>query len=324
MIYHLTAFLIGFVLDQIIGDPMNFPHPIRLIGRLISFFDKKFLGDVSGKRDPGKEKAKGFAMCILMLMIIGVLATLIMAAAFGISPYAGVAVEAVLTCYCLAAKSLKDESMKVYRALKEGTIEDARRAVSMIVGRDTQNLDEKAIVRATVETVAENTSDGVIAPMIYVFLGGPILGLLYKTINTMDSMVGYHNDRYEDFGSAAARLDDIVNFIPSRLSAVFMILASSIGGKEFSAKEALRIYKRDRYNHKSPNSAQTESACAGALGLRLAGDSSYFGKVVHKPFIGDPIREEETEDIRRSCRLMYLTCYLTFIFLFVIGIVVLL
>ena len=234
----------------------------------------------------------------------------------------GVVVEAVLTCYCLATKSLKDESMKVYKALKEGTIDDARRAVSMIVGRDTESLDEKAVVRAAVETVAENTSDGVIAPLIYTFIGGPVLGLLYKAINTMDSMVGYHNDRYENFGFAAAKLDDVVNFLPSRISAMFMILAASLGGKDFSGKDALRIFKRDRYNHKSPNSAQTESACAGALRLRLAGDSSYFGKIVHKPYIGDAIREEEPEDIKRSCRLMYLTCYLTFVFLMIIGAII--
>ncbi len=319
MKYHLIAFLAGFVLDQLIGDPMNFPHPVRLIGRLISFFDKRILGDVSGKRDPGNEKKKGFLMCFLMLLITGLTVTVIMVASYKINPFLGLIVEAILTCYCLAAKSLKDESMKVYRALKEGTIDDARKAVSMIVGRDTENLDEKAVIRATVETVAENTSDGVIAPMIYTFIGGPILGLIYKAINTMDSMVGYHNDRYENFGFAAARLDDIVNFIPARISALIMTLGACLGGKEFSGKDAFRIFKRDRYNHKSPNSAQTESVCAGALQVRLAGDSYYFGKLVHKPFIGDPIREVETEDIRRSCKLMYLTCYLTFVLLLILG-----
>ena len=320
MIYHLTAFVIGFVLDQIIGDPMNFPHPIRLIGRLISFFDKRLLGDISGKRNPGKEKAKGFMMCLLMVAITLCVVGAVMVTVYRISPFLGGTVEAILTCYCLAAKSLKAESMKVYRALKEGTLEDARKAVSMIVGRDTESLDEKAVVRAAVETVAENTSDGVIAPLIYTFIGGPVLGLLYKAINTMDSMAGYHNDRNENFGFAAAKLDDIVNFLPSRISACFMILAAFLGGKEFFGKEALRIFKRDRYNHKSPNSAQTESVCAGALGVRLAGDSSYFGKVVHKPYIGDAQREVETEDIPRGCKLMNMTCILTLIFLMGVGI----
>ncbi len=323
MKYHLIAFLAGFVLDQLIGDPQNIPHPIRLIGRLISYFDNKLLGDTTGQRDPGKEKAKGFIMCALMVLIIGTLTGIIMNAAYRLTASLGMVVEAILTCYCLATKSLKDESMKVYKALKEGTIEDARRAVSMIVGRDTDSLDEKAVVRAAVETVAENTSDGVIAPMIYTFIGGPILGLIYKTINTMDSMVGYHNDRFENFGFAAAKLDDIVNFLPARISALFMILAAYLGGKDYSGPGAFKIFNRDRFNHKSPNSAQTESACAGALGLRLAGDASYFGKVVHKPYIGDHVREEEPEDIKRSCRLMYLTAYLTLAFLLLIGLAIL-
>ena len=197
--------------------------------------------------------------------------------------------------------------MKVYYALREGDIEKSRYAVSMIVGRDTKCLDEAGITRAAIETVAENTSDGVIAPVIYTFLGGPILGFAYKSINTMDSMVGYHNDKYEYFGKAAAKLDDIVNFVPARLSAVFMIMAAFFGGKEYSFQRALKIFKRDRFNHKSPNSAQTESACAGALSVKLAGDASYFGKIVKKPFIGDDIRQIEFDDIKRACRLMYLT-----------------
>ncbi len=329
MRYHMMAFLMGVILDFIVGDPMNFPHPIRLIGRLISFFDKQFLGDISENRNPeiaetktkANEKAKGFVMVILVVLITGLTVTAILALAYKNSPFAGAIVEAILTCYCLAAKSLKVESMKVYKALKEGTLEDARKAVSMIVGRDTESLDEKGVIRAAVETVAENTSDGVIAPLIYTFVGGPILGLVYKSINTMDSMVGYHNDRYENFGFAAAKLDDIVNFIPARISALFMIGAAFIAGKEYSGKDALRVFKRDRYNHKSPNSAQTESACAGALGLRLAGDAYYFGKLVHKPYIGDPVRTEEPEDIPRSCKLMYMTSILTTIFLLVIGVI---
>lgn len=327
----MMAFLIGVILDFIVGDPMNFPHPIRLIGRLISYLDRKLLGDISDNRNPGREsqktrnpaneKAKGFFMVILVVFLTGIIVTAIMALAYIINPYVGVIVEAVLICYCLAAKSLKVESMKVYKALKEGTLEDARKAVSMIVGRDTESLDEKGVIRAAVETVAENTSDGVIAPLIYTFVGGPILGLVYKSINTMDSMVGYHNDRYEHFGFAAAKLDDIVNFLPARISALFMILAAFLRGKDYSGKDALRIFKRDRYNHKSPNSAQTESACAGALGLRLAGDAYYFGKLVHKPYIGDPLRSEEPEDIPRSCKLMYMTNILTTIFLLVIGVI---
>ncbi len=311
MIYHIVSFILGFILDQIIGDPMNFPHPIRLIGNLISFFDRTLLGDVNNqKRDPSREKKMGILLCFLMLLITFAITGGVLWTAYFISPYIGIVAESILTCYILAAKSLRVESMKVYYALRDGTVEDARYAVSMIVGRDTAVLDEKGIIRAAVETVAENTSDGVIAPLIYTFLGGPVLGFMYKTVNTMDSMVGYHNDRYENFGCAPAKLDDIVNYIPARLSALLMILAAFIGGRDYSGKNAYRIFKRDRYNHKSPNSAQTESVCAGALAVRLAGDASYFGKVVKKPYIGDPIREIEADDIKRTCRLMYITEYL--------------
>ncbi len=311
MIYHIFSFILGFILDQIIGDPMNFPHPIRLIGNLISFFDRTLLGDVQDKkRAPDHERKMGVLLCILMLLITFVVTGAVLFAAYFINPYLGILVESILTCYILAAKSLRVESMKVYYALRDGTIEEARYAVSMIVGRDTSNLDEKGVTRAVVETIAENTSDGVIAPLIYTFLGGPVLGFLYKTVNTMDSMVGYHNDRYENFGFAPAKLDDIVNYIPARISAIFMILAAYIGGNVFDGKNAYRIFKRDRYNHKSPNSAQTESVCAGALSLRLAGDASYFGKIVKKPYIGDQIREIELDDIKRACRLMYITEYL--------------
>ena len=194
--------------------------------------------------------------------------------------------------------------MKVFHELAKGDLESARKAVSMIVGRDTAVLDETGVAKAAVETVAENFSDGVIAPMIYTAIGGPVLGWIYKSINTMDSMVGYRNDRYMNFGTAAARLDDIVNFIPARISAILLILAGMICGRDYDPSRAFRIWRRDRYNHKSPNAAQTESACAGALGLQLAGDAQYFGRIVKKPYIGDPVRPIEPEDIIRANRLM--------------------
>ena len=197
--------------------------------------------------------------------------------------------------------------MKVYYALKNKSINEARYAVSMIVGRDTDSLDKEGIIRAAVETVAENTSDGVIAPLIYLSFGGPIVGLIYKAINTMDSMIGYHNERFENFGMTAAKLDDIVNYIPSRISAILMILASFLPSKDYDGKNALKIFKRDRYNHKSPNSAQTESVCAGAIGVRLAGDASYFGQIVKKPYIGDANRNIRVSDIERANRLMLIT-----------------
>ena len=195
--------------------------------------------------------------------------------------------------------------MKVYDALESGTIEDARYAVSMIVGRDTENLTKEQIAKAAVETVAENTSDGEIAPMIYLAIGGPVLGFLYKTINTMDSMIGYKNDKFINFGRCAAKLDDVVNYLPARISAYLMINACSFLGGEYDRKRAAQIYRRDRYNHASPNSAQTEAVCAGALGIKLAGDASYFGKTVKKPYIGDDIRKINTQDIKRADRLLY-------------------
>jgi len=180
----------------------------------------------------------------------------------------------------------------------------------MIVGRDTAALDEAGIIRAAVETVAENCSDGVIAPMLYLAVGGPVLGFLYKAVNTMDSMLGYKNDRYLHFGRAAAKLDDAVNYIPSRIGAWLMIMAAFLPGREFDGKNALRIFIRDRFRHASPNSAQTESVCAGALGIRLGGDAVYFGKMVKKPYIGDARREEEEKDILRANRLLYRTAFL--------------
>jgi len=225
---------------------------------------------------------------------------------FGIVP--GVAVRAVLCYWLFAVRSLRDESMKVYDALSAHDLEKARTAVSMIVGRDTQNLSGEGVAKAAVETVAENTSDGVIAPMLCMVIGGPVLGWLYKSVNTMDSMVGYKNDRYRCFGTAAAKIDDVLNFIPARLSALLMIAACPMA--RLDAKEGWRIFRRDRYNHASPNSAQTESVMAGALHVQLAGDAWYFGKLVKKKTIGDPIRPVEAEDIRRANALMYFTSFL--------------
>ena len=207
-------------------------------------------------------------------------------------------------CYqLLAARSLRDESKKVYDALQTGDIEKSRYAVSMIVGRDTQNLTEEGVTKAAVETVAENTSDGIIAPLFYMMIGGAVLGFAYKSVNTMDSMVGYVNDRYRYFGTAAAKLDDVLNYIPARLSAWLMIAGAWLTGMD--GKNAKKIYLRDRRNHASPNSAQTEAVMAGALDIRLAGDAWYFGELHKKPFIGDPIRKVEVEDIIRSHKLMY-------------------
>ena len=307
--YHMIAFVCGFVLDLVFGDPHALPHPIRLIGTLIAGLEKKLLK--LQMRDEKKEFYKGILLVVLVLFSTGAVAALVLVVAYWLHPVAGIVIESVMTYQILATKCLKDESMKVYQSLNEQGLEDGRAAVSMIVGRDTNVLDETGVVKAAVETVAENTSDGVIAPMLYTALGGPVLGFVYKAVNTMDSMVGYKNDKYLYFGRAAAKLDDVVNFIPARISAYLMIAAAYIGGKAFDGKQAYRIYKRDRRNHASPNSAQTESVCAGALGIQLAGDASYFGKVVKKPYIGDAHRAVEREDIVRVNRLMYVTAVIS-------------
>lgn len=325
MRYHMIAFLLGFLLDQVIGDPQRLPHPIRLIGRLISFLERQFLGK-ERERNAGLRKQRemflGGLMCGIMMLLAGGSVLALVVCAYTLHVYIGMAAEAVLTCYILAAKSLRDESMRVHHALEHGTLAEAREAVGRIVGRDTAELDEAGVIRATVETVAENTSDGVIAPLLYTWLGGPVLGFLYKAVNTMDSMTGYHNERYEYFGKLPARMDDLWNFLPSRISAVLMLFSACVGGREFSGSNAYRIFKRDRRKHKSPNAAQTESVCAGALSVRLAGPARYFGRVVDKPFIGDDLREITREDIKRACKLMYLTeyfCVLALVLILVIA-----
>ncbi|MBR1628519.1 MAG: cobalamin biosynthesis protein CobD [Lachnospiraceae bacterium] len=298
---HIIGFFAGFCLDLLIGDPHELPHPIRLIGRWIGWLDRRLMG---GGRRPIIERLLGCLLVVLVCVPTVLIAYAVLHISSHFCPVVGIAIEAVLTAYLLAAKSLKTESMRVFDALSKSNIEEARRAVSMIVGRDTETLDEAGIVRAAVETVAENTTDGVIAPMLYAALGGPVLGFLYKAISTMDSMVGYRNERYRFFGTAAARLDDMLAFFPARIAALLMILSCGLLGSDFDANNAFRIFRRDRWAHKSPNAAQTESVVAGALHVRLAGNAYYFGKLQEKPFIGDDDRAIEVEDIRRVNHLM--------------------
>lgn len=314
MCYHILAFIAGFVLDLLIGDPHFIPHPVRLIGSLISFCDKRLNCDagynISEKKLNLIKYKRGMLLAFTVIFATFAISVIIIVAAYSINLYAGVIAEAVMTWQILATKCLRVESMRVYDALRTDGVDAGRRAVSMIVGRDTSVLDAAGVTRAAVETIAENTSDGVIAPMLYTAIGGPVLGFVYKAVNTMDSMLGYKNDKYMYFGRFAARLDDVVNFIPARISAYLMIAAAFIGGRQFDGKNAYHIFKRDRFNHASPNSAQTESVCAGALRVQLAGDAVYFGKLVKKKYIGDGLREIEYEDIKRANRLMYITAFL--------------
>ena len=243
--YHMIAFVCGFALDLLLGDPHALPHPIRLIGTLIAGLEKKLLE--LQMRDEKKEFYKGILLVALVLLCTGSVIAFILIVAYWLHPAAGIVVESVMTYQILATKCLKDESMKVYQSLNEQGLEAGRVAVSMIVGRDTNVLDETGVVKAAVETVAENTSDGVIAPMLYTALGGPVLGFVYKAVNTMDSMVGYKNDKYLYFGRAAAKLDDVVNFIPARISAYLMITAAYITSETEETMQARIRHRRNRY-----------------------------------------------------------------------------
>ena len=302
-----TALLLGFFIDLLLGDPRWLYHPVRIIGNGISFFEKH-LRNLFPKTEKGERKA-GLALVILICLLSGLIPFVILYIGYQIHTILGIVIESFFCYQMLAVKSLKQESMKVYKELKKGDLEGARHAVSMIVGRDTKALDEKGITKAAVETVAENTSDGIIAPLFYMAIGGPVLMFVYKGINTMDSMVGYKNEKYINFGRYAAKLDDIVNYIPARISAWLMIAAAYLEGLD--GKNAKKVFLRDRYNHASPNSAQTEAVMAGALHIQLAGDAWYFGKLYKKKTIGDAVRAVEYEDIRRANRLLYVTSFFT-------------
>lgn len=301
IVYSIAALAAGFILDCIFGDPHWRFHPICIIGNLISSLEDPLRG--AFKKNERGEAAAGTVMVLIVCITVTAVSVAISAAAYHISPWLYMICESLMCWFIIAARSLKKESMRVYYALEKGSLEDSRNAVSMIVGRDTAALDRSGVIKAAVETVAENTSDGVIAPMIYTAIGGAPLGFLYKAINTMDSMVGYKNERYIRFGRAAAKLDDIVNFIPSRISGALMVFSAYI--MRMDGAGARRIFKRDRLKHASPNSAQTEAACAGALGVQLAGDAYYFGKLYKKEYIGDDTRDVEPEDIVLANRLMY-------------------
>ena len=295
------AVLGGFVLDTLFGDPPWLPHPVVLMGKAISALEKRLRARMP--QTPQGELLGGAVVAFTLPVGTFLLTSLVCLGAAKLSPWLGLAVQMFWCGQALAAKGLAQESTNVYRALIKPDLPAARTAVSRIVGRDTQNLTLEGVTKAAVETVAENASDGVIAPLLYMLLGGAPLALTYKAINTMDSMLGYKNEKYLYFGRAAAKLDDAANYLPSRLAGLLWCAAAALTGN--SPKGAWRIWRRDRRNHASPNSAQTESACAGALGVQLAGPAYYFGEYYAKPTIGDPLRPIEPEDIRRANRMMY-------------------
>jgi len=295
LMWNTAALLLGGALDALLGDPPGWPHLVRLYGALIAALEKR-LYPRKNKRLAG---AALTAATVLFSLAVPGLALYLLRR---VSPWLSLVLGSALCWQCLAARSLRDESELVAAPLARDDVETARKMVSRIVGRDTERLDAAGIARAAVETVAENTSDGVVAPLFYMALFGPVGGCVYKAINTMDSMIGYKNERYMDFGRCAARLDDAANFLPSRLSALLLIAGAYLTGMD--GKGAARIWRRDRRKHESPNSAQAESAVAGALGVRLAGDAYYFGQRHKKPTIGDDRRPIEPEDIRRAHSLL--------------------
>lgn len=329
----ILPLLIGAALDMLFGDSHQLPHPVRWIGRLICAVENRMH---KAKGQPQREFLQGMLTVLIVLTLSAGLPLLLLFLAYRVHIALGVLLEGICCYYLLAARSLHDESMKVYDALcaegedascaggegapcdegdvlcaggedacSSGRLIQAKQAVSMIVGRDTDKLDEAGVIKAAVETVAENTSDGVTAPLFYMAVSGAWLGFFYKAVNTLDSMIGYTNAQYQNFGTFAAHLDDILNYIPSRLTAVLMIGAAYI--LKMDGRQAGTVWRRDRRKHKSPNSAQTEAVCAGALNIMLAGDAWYFGELHKKETIGDDIRPVEAEDIRRANRLMYST-----------------
>ena len=291
----------GFVLDALFGDPAWLPHPVVYMGKAISKLEK-FLRPRLPKTPQG-ELLGGAIVAFCLPVGTFLLTGLVCWGAARLHPLLGLAVQMFWCGQALAARGLVQESTNVYKELKKPDLPGARKAVSRIVGRDTAELTAEGVTKAAVETVAENASDGVIAPLLYMLIGGAPLALTYKAINTMDSMLGYKNEKYLYFGRVPAKLDDVANYIPSRLAGLLWVAAAAFTHND--AKGAWKIWRRDRRNHASPNSAQTESACAGALGVQLAGPAYYFGQYYPKLTIGDALRPIEPEDILRANQMMY-------------------
>lgn len=313
----ILVMVIAYLLDLIIGDPYSFPHPVRFIGNLIRFTEGKIRIIFKSKK---QLKIGGFLLWAITVGFTALVTNLILNL-LCINNIFYVIIASIILYTTLSTKCLADEAKKIYEVLKTGDIEKSRKQLSYIVGRDTTSLNENEIIRATVETVAENTVDGIISPMMYGFIGGPVLAMAYKAINTLDSMVGYKNEKYGDIGFASAKIDDIANFIPARITPFFMMIASFILG--FNSKKSIKIAMRDRKNHKSPNCAYAEGAVAGALEVQLGGTNMYFGEKVYKPTIGDKDRELEAEDILRTNKIMYLTSFIALVIFSIITYIVL-
>ena len=307
MLISIFALIIGFLIDLVLGDPRSIPHPVVIIGKLITFLER-VLRNAFPKTEKGERLAGLVLWLIVCLLSFGV-PFLILFICGKVSPILKLIAASIMCWQILATKSLKDESMKVYKALLHEGTESGRQAVSMIVGRDTERLNREGVIKACVETIAENSSDGVVAPMFFAALGGAPLGMLYKAVNTMDSMLGYIEEPYRNIGFVSAKMDDIFNFIPARLSALIMLAAGWF--LKLDVKNGWKIFRRDRMKHASPNSAQTESCLAGLLGVQLAGDAWYHGELHEKEFIGDDIRPIKLNDIPLACSLLYAMAWIS-------------
>lgn len=297
--------VLAFILDAIIGDNIGRLHPVIIIGDAISIADDTLNKDGSPSQ---KKRTLGIILAITLPLIVFALTTLLLAIGYSLNAYLGFALTVALASATLSAKGLKDAAGLVLKGLNEGKIKDARASLALIVGRDTESLDEASVVKATVETTSENTSDGVIAPLFYMAIGGVPLAMAYKAVNTLDSMVGYKNDRYQDFGYGSALLDDLINYIPARLTATLIVISSMM--LRLNSRSAWLILKRDGRKHPSPNAGYPEAATAGALGIELGGSSDYAGVNIEKPRIGTALRAPERYDITRATELMYLSSIL--------------
>ncbi|MBN2796797.1 MAG: cobalamin biosynthesis protein CobD [Clostridia bacterium] len=304
----MIQILIGYCTDLVVGDPYFLFHPVRWIGNLIAFLEKYL-----NQGTPSKRKIKGIILVLIVTSISFFVPFMLLILAFKIHLLLGIMLESFMIFQIMATKSLDFETKKVYKALLAKDIVLARKEMSYLVSRDTHQMSEEDIVKAGIETISENLADGVISPLIFIILGGGPLGWLYKSINTMDSMVGYKNERYENFGWAAAKLDDLVNYVPARLTSLFILIAGFF--LRLDIKNGIRILKRDRRNHSSPNSAYPESAVAGLLRIQLGGKATYFGKTSLKPTMGDAIKPIEISDMKKTSNILYLTSLVAFVVL---------
>ncbi|MDI6604262.1 MAG: adenosylcobinamide-phosphate synthase CbiB [Thermoanaerobacteraceae bacterium] len=303
----------AYILDVIIGDPQGYPHPVRIIGKLITFLYNRLQKFAV---DSKKEKIAGFFLCGFTVCISFFTVLLALYTAGLINPILRIVLSIILIYTCFATKDLQRAGLEVYKELKTGNLDNARKKLSFIVSRNTENLDVEGVSRGAVETVAESISDGIIAPMFYAFIGGAPLVIAYKAASTLDSMVGYKEEKYANIGYASAKLDDILNFIPARITGILIVIAAFLTGYDF--KESFRILMRDRLKHESPNSAHGEAAVAGALNIKLGGLNYYFGKPKIKPTIGDGKYNITPEHIMGSLKLMYVSSILGLVVFFIV------